>query len=320
MSTAIRPVTFKRGGPGTTPELPSRAVSWFRRISTVVIVAIVLWSAWGLEAKWARLTDLPADMWTLCRIMFGRMELANVDDLIAKLWESISIAWLGTMLASLLAIPLSFLAAENLVGRPVAWVTRQVFNLLRAIPEVLLAIAFIPVFGLTPMTGVLAIGVGSIGTLGKLFYEIIEGIQAGPIEAADAVGASRIQRLRWGVVPQVTPELASFVLYRFEVNIRASAVMGLVGAGGIGSDIAQALSFRDNWGTAGLGLIIIVIGTIIVDTISGAVRRRIIAGAPTRLDDGPDDENATPGPLEPDDDPLLGVSSDTRVLAEEQGL
>lgn len=319
MNTATRPATLRRRVPGGVPDLPATAVSWFRRISTVVIVAIVLWSAWGLEAKWSRLIDLPADMWTLCRIMFGRMELAKVGDLSAKLWESISIAWLGTMLASLLAIPLSFLAAENLVGRPVAWVIRQVFNLLRAIPEVLLAIAFIPVFGLTPMTGVLAIGVGSIGTLGKLFYEIIEGIQAGPIEAADAVGASRIQRLRWGVVPQVTPELASFVLYRFEVNIRASAVMGLVGAGGIGSDIAQALSFRDNWGTAGLGLIIIVVGTIIVDTISGAVRRRIIAGAPTQRDGRSDDGDVTPGPPEHGDDPLLDVSANTRVFGEDQG-
>jgi phosphonate transport system permease protein len=134
-------------------------------------------------------------------------------------------------------------AAENLVGRPVAWLMRQVFNLLRAVPEVILALAFIPLFGLTPMAGVLALGVGSIGTLGKLCYEIIEGIQPGPLEAADAVGANRLQRLRWGVLPQVTPELASFVLYRFEVNIRASAVLGLVGAGGIGNDLAQALRF-----------------------------------------------------------------------------
>ena len=133
------------------------------------------------------------------------------------------------------------------------------------------------------MAGVLAIGVGSIGTLGKLFYEIIEGIHKGPLEAADAVGASPLQRLRWGVLPQVTPEITSFLLYRFEVNIRASAVLGLVGAGGIGSDLAEALKFKD-FGTAGLGLIIVVLGTICVDTVSGAVRRRIVSGKKAMLD------------------------------------
>jgi phosphonate transport system permease protein len=165
-----------------------------------------------------------------------------------------------------------------------AWIMRQIFNLLRAIPEVILALAFIPLLGLTPMAGVMAIGVGSIGTLGKLFYEILEGVRPGPIEAADSVGSTSIQRLRWGVLPQVTPELASFVLYRFEVNIRASAVMGLVGAGGIGADLAQALRFKE-YGTAGLGLIIVVVGTIAVDFVSGAVRRRIVAGRPVVLDD-----------------------------------
>src|SRR5690606_23519116 len=99
----------------------------------------------------------------------------------------------------------------------------------------------------------------------------------GPVEAADASGANRLQRFRWGVLPQALPELAAFMLYRFEINIRASAVLGIVGAGGIGTILQQSLQFRQ-WGTAGLALIVVVITTILVDTISGAVRRRIIAG------------------------------------------
>ena len=258
-------------------ELPPKPLATFRWVATALTVSLVLWSVLKIDAKWSRLVDAPGDMWTLSKLMFSRMEVGKIGELAGKMWESIAIAWLGTVIAALFAVPLSFLAAENLVGRPVAWVIRQVFNLLRAIPEIILALAFIPVFGLKPMAGVLAIGVGSIGTLGKLFYEIIEGINKGPLEAADAVGASRLQRLRWGVLPQVTPEITSFLLYRFEVNIRASAVLGLVGAGGIGSALAQALSFKD-FGTAGLGLIIVVLGTIAVDTISGAVRRRIVGG------------------------------------------
>ncbi|NND74483.1 MAG: phosphonate ABC transporter, permease protein PhnE [Ilumatobacter sp.] len=263
--------------PAGTVELPRRPLDVFRWVFGAGAVVLILWSLLRIDIKWSRLWDAPSDLWTIGTLMFGRMESGDIGKLSGAMWESIAIAWLGTIIAAVFAIPLSFLAAENLVGRPVAWVTRQVFNILRAVPEVILALAFIPLFGLTPMAGVMAIGVGSIGTLGKLFYEIHEGIKTGPLEAADAVGASRLQRMRWGVIPQVTPEMTSFLLYRFEVNIRASAVLGLVGAGGIGSDISQALLFKD-WGTAGLGLIIVVVGTIIVDTISGAVRRRIVSG------------------------------------------
>lgn len=259
------------------PVIPTKPADWVRRIGTAVVVVLVLWSLLGLDIKWERLIDLPADLWRVAVLMFGEMPFQETGNLIGALWESVSIAWLGTIIAAFFAIPLSFLAAENLVGRPIAWSMRQVFNLLRAVPEVILAIALIPIFGLTPMAGVLAIGIGSIGTLGKLFYEIAEGIQPGPIEALDATGANRLQRLRWGVLPQLLPEYASFVLYRFEVNIRASAVMGLIGAGGIGNDVAQALRFKD-FGTAGLGLVIIIVGTIAIDYLSGLVRKRIING------------------------------------------
>ena len=261
----------------TRPSIPVKPADWVRRIGTAVVVVLVLWSLLGLDIKWERLIDLPADLWRVAVLMFGQMPFDETGTLIAALWESVSIAWLGTMIAAIFAIPLSFLAAENLVGRPIAWSMRQVFNVLRAVPEVILAIALIPIFGLTPMAGVLAIGIGSIGTLGKLFYEIAEGIQPGPIEAVDATGANRLQRLRWGVLPQLLPEYAAFVLYRFEVNIRASAVMGLIGAGGIGNDVAQALRFKE-FGTAGLGLLIIIVGTIAIDYLSGMVRKRIING------------------------------------------
>ncbi len=259
-------------------SLPNKPVDWFRNTITLAIAVAVIWSLIGLEIKWERLIDLPGDLYVIGTLMFGEMNIEDFPDLVGAMWESISIAWVGTLIAALFAIPLSFLAAENLVGRPLAWLIRQVFNLLRAIPEVILAVALIPIFGLTPLTGVLAIGIGSIGTLGKLFYEVIEAIKKEPLEAADAVGANKLVRFRWGVVPQVMPEMASFVLYRFEVNIRASAVMGLIGAGGIGNDVAQALRFND-WSVAGMGMLIVIFGTITVDAISGAARKQIIRGS-----------------------------------------
>lgn len=255
------------------PERPSEVFRW------VVTVAIVLLLAWGLTAdiRFSRLLRAPGEFATIVRLMFRDPDWAAIPGLLSAMWESISIAWLGTVLATVVSIPLSFLAAENLVGRPLAWVTRQVFNILRAVPELILAVTFIPVFGLTAQAGVMAIAVGSVGTLGKLCYEVIEGLDDGPIEAADAVGGSRLQRLRWGVIPQVLPELASFAMYRFEVNIRASAVLGVVGAGGIGALLSQYVGFKV-WERAGLALIVVIGSTIAVDAISMRIRRRIVAG------------------------------------------
>lgn len=287
--------------------LPSKGLDTFRLVLTTAFVVLFGWSAFSVEIKWSRLLDAPSDMYTLAKVMFGDLAWDQFGHLVGLMWDSIAMAWMGTLIAAVFAIPLSFVAAENLVGRPIAWVTRQIFNVLRAVPEVILALLFIPVFGLTTMAGVLAIGIGSIGSLGKLFYEIIENIKSGPIEATDAVGASAVQRLRWGVIPQVAPELTSFLLYRFEINIRASAVLGIVGAGGIGGSLADAIRFKE-YGQAGLALIVVIVGTIAVDAISGAIRRRIVAGPKqARLTD---DDVA---------DPMMQVSPGARVLAQEPG-
>ena len=275
---------------------PERPMEVFRWVVTVVVLALF---AWGLSAdiRWSRLIGAPAEFATIMRLMFQDPDWSALPGLLSAMWESIAIAWLGTVIATVFAIPLSFLAAENLVGKPIAFVTRQVFNILRAIPELILAVAFIPIFGLGARAGVMAIGIGSIGTLGKLCYEIIEGLDPGPIEAADAVGATRSQRLRWGVVPQVLPELASFAMYRFEVNIRASAVLGVVGAGGIGSLLSQYISFKV-WDRAGLALVVVIVATIAVDAISLRIRRRIVAGPDAEVGGGDGESGAEAARLE----------------------
>ena len=272
------------------PEKPMEVFRW------MVTGALLVLFTWGMTAdiRFSRLLGAPAEFATMVRLMFRDPAWGVIPHLLGSMWESISIAWLGTLIATVFSIPLSFLAAENLVGRPVAWVTRQVFNVLRAIPELILAVAFIPVFGLTPTTGVIAIAVGSIGTLGKLCYEVVEGLDDGPIEAAEAVGSNSLQRLRWGVVPQVLPELTSFALYRFEVNIRASAVMGVVGAGGIGTDLSQYVDFGE-WDRAGLALLVVIGATILVDSISGRIRRRIVAGPDGTVADEDTDKVGTAG-------------------------
>jgi phosphonate transport system permease protein len=254
----------------------------FRWVVTAIVLVLLAWSVLGLDIKWGRLLDAPGDLWTVARLMFTNMEASDFGRLMGEMWDSIAIAWLGTMIAAVFAVPLAFLAAENLTARPVVWIVRLVLNVLRAVPEIILAIALVPILGLTPKAGVVAIGIGSIGTLGKLCSEVLEGIQPGPLEAADAVGANRVQRLRWGVLPQALPEIASFVLYRFEINIRASAVLGVIGAGGIGGVLAESLRFKD-WGTAGLALIIVVVVTMMIDAVSGWVRRRLVRGSEQKV-------------------------------------
>ncbi|MBY5163078.1 phosphonate ABC transporter, permease protein PhnE [Nitriliruptoria bacterium AS10] len=275
------------------PEKPTEVFRW------VVTVVVLVLLAWGLSAdiKWSRLLEAPGEFATIVRLMFRDPDWSALPGLLSAMWESIAMAWLGTVIATIFAIPLAFLAAENLVPGWVAFLTRQVFNVLRAVPEIILAVVFIPIFGLGPQAGIMALGVGSIGTLGKLCYEIIEGLDDGPIEAADATGATGVQRLRWAVVPQVLPELASFAMYRFEVNIRASAVLGVVGAGGIGGLLAQYIQFKV-WERAGLALVVVVLATILVDAISGRIRRRIIAGPDGT---GDVDGDGLPDDLDPDE-------------------
>lgn len=256
-------------------RLPTPNRERWQPLSLLAILALIAWSAWGLDARWGRLLDAPADLWNLAGLLFGDMAFDKLGELLGDMWESIAIACLGTMMAGVVAVPLSFLAAENLAGRATTFGVRQVLNVLRAVPEVILAIAFIPLLGLTPMAGVMAIAVGSIGSLGKLFSEVTEAISEQPVEAIDAVGGSRLQRFRWGVLPQVLPEFSSFMLYRFEINVRASAVLGVIGAGGIGGTIAQTLKFKQ-FDVAGLGLIVVVLATIVVDVISSTIRRRIL--------------------------------------------
>ncbi len=257
---------------------PEKPFNWFRLIVTGAIVIALIGSALTTDVNWTRLPQVPGQLWNLAQLMFGNLEFDYLPTALEAMWESVAIAWIGTIIGAILSLPLALLAATNISNR---WVTvpgvRLVLNVLRAIPEIILAIMLVPIFGLGALAGTLAIGIGSIGTLGKLGAEIIEGCDSGPVEAADAAGASKTQRIRWGVLPQVMPEILALWLYRFEINIRASAVLGVVGAGGIGGVLQQTMAFRE-YGKAGIALIAVVGVTILVDTISGYVRRRIIRG------------------------------------------
>jgi phosphonate transport system permease protein len=268
---------------GVRPAPPSKAGKTVGLVvGTAVIVACVLL----VDARWGRLAEMPGALAGYADLMArGVMQNPTVEPWSAYwstafelMLESLYMAWVGTLIGAVVSFPLAFLAAENVSPKPVVFVTRQVLNAIRAVPELIFAIAvMLPIFGLGPLAGAFALGVGSVGTLGKLTSEVIEGIDPGPVEAARSSGARPLQVLRWSVVPQALPETVAFWLYRFEINIRAGAVLGVLGAGGIGSILSQLFE-RRLWDRIGITLLVVILVTIVIDQISARVRNRIIQG------------------------------------------
>ena len=260
------------------PAAPSHAKRNLALLGAVVVVVLAFVST---DLELHRILNLPAGLGLIFYNMFIEegLDWSSLPDGLGYMLESIQIAWLGTIIGAILSLPLGFFGAKNITSGLVSNVVRQVLNAIRAIPEIILAaIVFIPMVGLGPYAGTLAIGIHSIGTLGKLTSEVIEGIDPGPVEAARAAGGRALQVQRWGVLPQVLPEIVAFWLYRFEINIRAAAILGVVGAGGIGEALQQALVFG-RWPRAGMLILVVIVITILVDVASGWARRRIIEGA-----------------------------------------
>jgi phosphonate transport system permease protein len=262
----------------TAPPKPRNRIL---TVSAMVVTAVVLASFWSVDVTWSRLIDLPAEVARYLWLMFSNPTWEKLPEALAQTWKSVAMAWVGTVLGIIVATPLSFLAARGFGPAPVRWALRGVFSVIRAVPEIIIAIVILSVTGLTPLTGALALAINGVGTLGKWGYESIEGVPNGPIEAVRAAGGSTAQVLRWGVWPSATPEFLSFWLYRFEINVRSSAVLGLIGVGGIGDMLTSYTQYRE-WSTVGMLLIVVVVVTMSIDAVSAAIRRRITEGARAR--------------------------------------
>ena len=265
----------------TAVRRPERPPALLKRLGWLLGGVLILVSFMAIELRYEALLNLPAGVGQVFYRMFleNGPEWAYLVPALELMLESLQIAWIGTIIGAVVSLPLAFLGARNITSAVVSNVVRQLLNAIRAIPEILVAvIIFIPMVGLGAYAGALAIGIHSIGTLGKLSAEAVEGIDPGPVEAARAAGGGSVQVQRWGVLPQVMPEIVAFWLYRFEINIRASAVLGVLGAGGIGEALVQSLRFA-RFERAGMCVIVIVVVTILIDYASGWLRRRIIEGS-----------------------------------------
>ncbi|KAF0185245.1 MAG: phosphonate ABC transporter, permease protein PhnE [Hyphomonadaceae bacterium] len=195
---------------------------------------------------------------------------------LAAAWQTIQMAVVGTMLGGLLAVGAAFFAAQNVmrIGL-VRFLVRRVMDALRTIPDLILAIIFSAAFGLGAVAGVVTIIVVTLGSLAKLFSEAIESVDMRPAEALKASGAGWIAQMRYGVVPQVLPNFASYLLLRLEINISVAAALGIVGAGGIGVELQRAITYTEFDTYLALLLMIVAMITLI-DMASEELRHRLI--------------------------------------------
>ena len=198
------------------------------------------------------------------------------EDVFSLLLLTIGIACLGTMIATVLAIPITLLSAANLWSATpwVAKIGKFICNVLRAFPELVYAIIFVKVVGPGPFAGVMAIGVHQIGMLGKLFTEEMEAMDERLTEEMQAVGANFWQTMFFVRVPYLMPIYSSFALNHFEIAVRSAATLGLVGAGGIGAPLIFAIQTR-TWSKVSIILIGVVITVFALDQITGIIRKKL---------------------------------------------
>lgn len=211
---------------------------------------------------------------------FARPDLKVLPDVLKFSLETLLIAVLGTTIGTVIAVPLSFLAARNLMRRSLAgtvvyFAVRSIMSVIRSTPTLFWGILWVISVGIGPFPGVLAVATFSIGLISKLFSEAIEAIDWGQVEAVATTGANPVQVLLHGVLPQVTPYMIANVLYAFEVNVHSATVLGVVGAGGIGLLFFQYMGLFLYSDMAVL-LAVVIVMTMAIDYSSAAIRRRII--------------------------------------------
>jgi phosphonate transport system permease protein len=193
------------------------------------------------------------------------------------MFETVAIAFLGTLVGGVLAIPFAFLTSRNIVGnRNSIWGIIAI-TMVRTFPVFIIGLMFIKVVGPGPFAGVLTIGVSSIGMITKLYIEAIEDIDSGIIDALDSAGCNTIQKIRYGIIPQLSASFISTAIYRFEINARNATVLGLVGAGGIGAQLIWAMG-AGRWNDAAACLLGIVVVVVIIEFISTSIRTRLTTG------------------------------------------
>ncbi|MEX2641851.1 MAG: phosphonate ABC transporter, permease protein PhnE [Acetobacterales bacterium] len=227
----------------------------------------------------ARFADGAGQLGVVVREMFPPSMGENPTAILWALLETLAMAFIGTLLAALFALPLAFLAARNTFPfRLPRFGVRRFMDVLRGVDQMIWALIFVRAVGLGPLAGIMAIFISDTGTLAKLFSESIENVENKQIEGVRSAGAGAVQTLRFGVLPQVLPMFLSSALYMFESNVRSATILGIVGAGGIGFQLSDRIRAHQ-WEETCFILILILVTVACIDWVSKRLRTRIIGGA-----------------------------------------
>lgn len=248
---------------------------WRKRFAVSLLVLLVVAccaGATGLLDARRLLQGLPS-IATLAREMMPP-DFRNAGDWVKPLFQTLLMSVAGTALAIAISLPLGCLAARNVApNRAVYWLARGILNALRGIPELILGVFFVAAVGFGVLPGVLALGLHSAGMIGKFFAESMEHADPGPVEAIRSTGASKLQVVLHGILPQILPQMADVSIYRWELNFRSSTVIGLVGAGGIGFELIASLRIMQ-YREVGAILIVVLAMVCLIDGFSSLLRRR----------------------------------------------
>lgn len=206
---------------------------------------------------------------------FLRPDFSAWRTYVAQMWLTVQMALWGTTLALLIAVPLGLAGSANIAPVWVRQPVRRIMDILRSVPELVIGVLFAVTVGLGPFAGVMALALHTGGVLGKLFSEAVEAIDRAPVEGVRATGAGRLQEIVWGVIPQVAPLWTSYALYRLESNSRAATVLGIIGAGGIGTLLFDAIN-GFYYGQVSAIVIVVVVAVSLIDLLSQAIRTRLL--------------------------------------------
>jgi phosphonate transport system permease protein len=240
------------------------------------LLALAFFAFWRLEFSLARLGSGLAQIGAIVTAMFPPAPGTQLPVFLHALVETLAIAFLGTLTGALMAFPLGFLAARNVIPNVFAhFAVRRALDTVRGVDVLIWALVFINVVGLGPFAGILAIAVSDMGSFGKLFSEAIENADRRPVEGVLAAGGSSLHAVRFGLVPQVFPVVASQVLYYFESNTRSATIIGIVGAGGIGLHLSEQIRVLE-WNKVAFLVLMILVTVAIIDAISSRLRFAII--------------------------------------------
>jgi phosphonate transport system permease protein len=251
--------------------------------AVALLVGLAAYGFWRLEFSFGRLGAGLGQIAHIVGMMFPPSPGTKLPLFLNALAETLAIALLGTLTAALLAFPVGFLAAKNVVPNVFAhFAVRRFLDAIRGVDVLIWALIFINVVGLGPFAGILAIAASDFGTFGKLFSEAIETADKRPVEGVVSTGGSSLHVVRFGLMPQVFPVIASQVLYYFESNTRSATIIGIVGAGGIGLHLAEQIRVLE-WDKVSFLILMILITVAVIDWISSRLRLMIIGRTPVLL-------------------------------------